>query len=150
MLPKDFRSVGREPVSDSWVYRGSKWRPRLIALACGVLTWVLTQVLHFLFYPVVDETLIVRRMPADVLAGVIIGLLLYRVMDHDYQRRAAVRARLEMIASLNHHIRNALHVISLSAYSTQNKQAIETISESVERIHRALREILPEEPPRNP
>jgi signal transduction histidine kinase len=150
MLPRDFRSVGREPVSDSWVFSGSKWRLRLIALACGVLTWVLTQVLHFLFYPVVDENLILRRMPADAFAGVIIGLLLYRVMDHAYQRQAAVRARLQMIASLNHHIRNALHVISLSVYSPQNKQTIEAISESVERIHRALREILPEEQARNP
>ena len=146
MLPQDFSSVSRAPLGDSWVYRGSKWRLRLIAAACGVLIWVLTQVLHFLFYPVVDEALILRRMPADALAGVVVGLLLYRVMEQAYRRRAAVLSRLEMIASLNHHIRNALHVISLSAYSTQNKQAIEAISESVERIHRALRDILPEEP----
>jgi signal transduction histidine kinase len=147
MLPRDFSSARRAPVSDSWVYRGSKWRLRLIATACGVLIWVLTQVLHFLFYPVVDEVLILRRMPADVLAGVVVGLLLYRVMEHAYRRRAAVIARLEMIASLNHQIRNALHVISLSAYTTQNKKAIEVIGESMERIQRALRDILPGEPP---
>jgi hypothetical protein len=67
-------------------------------------------------------------------------------MDQAYQRRVAILARLEMIARLNHQIRNALHVISLSAYSTQNKIAIDTIGESVERINRSLREILPGAP----
>lgn len=147
MLPRDLSSVSRALVSDSWIYRGSKWRLRLIAAACGLLIWLLTQVLHFLFYPAIDEVLIMRRMPADAFAAVVVGLLLYRVMEQAYRGRAAVLSRLEMIATLNHHIRNALHVISLSAYSTQNKRAIEAISESVERIQRALKEILPEEPP---
>jgi len=48
-----------------------------------------------------------------------------------------------MIAELNHHIRNALETISLSAYTTQNRQAMEIISGAVKRIDWALREILP-------
>ncbi|MCI0350128.1 MAG: phage holin family protein [Acidobacteriales bacterium] len=132
-----------EPIHDQWVYRGGKWRPRLVAIACGILTWGITQLLHFLLSP---AELILRRMPGDVFGGVLVGLLLYRVMDQAYQQRAAVLARLETIARLNHQIRNALHVISLSAYTTQNKQAIDTIGESVERINRSLREILPEIP----
>jgi signal transduction histidine kinase len=146
MLPQDSQSGTGERVQDQWTYRGTKWRPRLVAIACGALAWGITQLLHFLLYPVVDETLILRRMPADLFAGVLVGLLLYRVMDQAYQRRAAIVARLEGIARLNHHIRNALHVISLSAYTTQNKLAIETIGESVDRISSALREILPEVP----
>jgi signal transduction histidine kinase len=136
----------RETVREQWVYRAGKWRPRLVAIGCGVLTWAITQLLHFLLYPVVEEDMIVRRMPADMLAGVLVGVLLYRVMDQAYKRRTAVLARLETIADLNHHIRNALHVISLSAYTTQNKLAIDAIDESVERINRALREILPSLP----
>jgi hypothetical protein len=135
-----------ETVRDPWIYRAGKWRPRLVAISCGFVTWAITQLLHFLFYPVVDETLILKRMPADILAGVLVGLLLYRVMDQAYKRRAAVLERLEVIARLNHQIRNALHVISLSAYSTQNKLAIDTIRESVERINRSLREVLPQVP----
>jgi signal transduction histidine kinase len=141
MLAQD-QPVRHGSLSDPWIYRGSKWRPRLLAIVSGAGIWAITQILHFLLNPVLDRDLILRRMPADLLAGVLVGLLLYRVMGHAYQRHAAIVARLEMIARLNHHIRNALHVISLSAYTTQNKEAIETIGESVERINRALREIL--------
>jgi signal transduction histidine kinase len=143
MLPQDPQSVSGERVQDLWVYRGSKWRPRGVAALIGAFTWAITQLLHFLLNPVVDRDLILRRMPADLLAGLLVGLLVYRVLVQAYQSRVAILARLEMIARLNHHIRNALHVISLSAYTTQNKRAIDTISESVERINRALREVLP-------
>jgi signal transduction histidine kinase len=133
-------------VLDQWVYRAGKARLRLVAITCAVLAWGITQLLHFLLYPVVDETMILRRMPADMLGGILVGWLLYRVMDEAYGRRLAVLERLQIIARLNHQIRNALHVISLSAYTTQNKTAIDTIGESVDRINRSLREVLPEVP----
>lgn len=135
-----------ELVQEQWVYRAGKARLRLVAVACAILAWAVTQLLHFLLYPVFEETMILRRMPADMLGGVLVGLLLYRVMDQAYERRAAVLERLQIIGRLNHQIRNALHVISLSAYSTQNKHAIDTIGQSVERISRSLREVLPEVP----
>jgi hypothetical protein len=44
---------------------------------------------------------------------------------------------------MNHHIRNALCGISLSTSSIQDQQSIRVISEGVEQIDWALREILP-------
>jgi signal transduction histidine kinase len=142
-MPEGIQPVSRYVTLDAWIFRGSKWRPRVVAIAIGALTWAITQLLHFLLYPLFDRDLILRRMPADVMAGVLVGLLFYRVLHQAYERRAAILDRLEMISRLNHLIRNALHVISLSAYTTQNKRAIDTIGESVERISSALREILP-------
>lgn len=66
-----------------------------------------------------------------------------RTMDQVCERRENVALRLRTIADMNHHIRNALQTIQLSAYSTKDQQAIGEISEAVERIQWALREVLP-------
>jgi C4-dicarboxylate-specific signal transduction histidine kinase len=43
---------------------------------------------------------------------------------------------------MNHHIRNALQVIELSAHSTRNADAIASITEAVARIEKVLRELV--------
>jgi hypothetical protein len=48
---------------------------------------------------------------------------------------------------MNHHIRNALAAISLSTDTIQNQQSIGVISQSVDRIAWALREVLPRSQP---
>ena len=75
--------------------------------------------------------------------GFIAGWFVMRTLDQVIERRENVAARLKMIADINHHIRNALQSIQLSAYSTKDQQAISDISEAVERIQWALREVLP-------
>jgi two-component sensor histidine kinase len=54
-----------------------------------------------------------------------------------------LRQRLEVIAEMNHHVRNALQVISLSTYSSADQKQLAAIKESVNRIQWALREVLP-------
>jgi hypothetical protein len=56
-------------------------------------------------------------------------------------------ARMQVIAEMNHHIRNALSPISLSLDATEDQQLERVISEAVDRIDWALREILPREIP---
>ncbi|MFB3917355.1 MAG: hypothetical protein ACE14M_11535 [Terriglobales bacterium] len=87
---------------------------------------------------------------ANVLVAVLGGLLLMKVMTAERARVLEARAqhqamlqRLEMIAELNHHVRNALEMIQLSAHTTQNKELIQNIHTSVTRIQWALRELLP-------
>ncbi len=58
------------------------------------------------------------------------------------QRREAALLRMQVISEMNHHIRNALAAVTLSADSIQNQQCVRVISESVDRIEWALREIL--------
>ena len=80
---------------------------------------------------------------SDALAGVVAGVLVFRILQYERDRRRALRQRLEIIADMNHHVRNALQVISLSAYSSSDRQQLEAIKESVSRIQWALREVLP-------
>ncbi|HTR23132.1 MAG TPA: hypothetical protein VMI10_04065 [Terriglobales bacterium] len=56
-------------------------------------------------------------------------------------------ARMQVIADMNHHIRNALAPISLSVDAIENQQLIGVISDGVDRIDWALREVLPREMP---
>jgi signal transduction histidine kinase len=61
-----------------------------------------------------------------------------------YQRRRNryLAERLEVLADMNHHVRNDLQVIQYSAYMTKDKQHIQRIEQSLGRIDWALREVL--------
>ncbi|MGZ4835576.1 MAG: hypothetical protein ACXVZZ_08060 [Terriglobales bacterium] len=80
---------------------------------------------------------------SDSPAAVIAGVLVFRLLQYERDRRNLIRHRLEIIAEMNHHVRNALQVISLSAYSNADQQQLNAVKESVNRIQWALREILP-------
>ncbi len=61
-----------------------------------------------------------------------------------YQRRQNryLAERLEVIADMNHHVRNDLQVIQYSAYMTKDKEHIQRIERSLSGIDWALREVL--------
>lgn len=80
---------------------------------------------------------------SDTLAAVIAGVLVYRLLQYEHDRREQLRQRLEIIAEMNHHVRNALQVIALSGYSADSELQIERIREGVNRIQWALKEVLP-------
>ena len=44
---------------------------------------------------------------------------------------------------MNHHVRNALQVISFAGYSTDSEQQLEHIRQGMNRIQWALQEVLP-------
>ncbi len=83
------------------------------------------------------------RALANASAGIAAGLGVAGLLEQTRERRQSVVARLAMVEDMNHHIRNALEAIELSAYATQNEVAIHQIQEAVERIEWSLREILP-------
>ena len=86
-----------------------------------------------------------ERIMAETGSALILGLLAAKLLHNAYSARQQALARLQIIAELNHHVRNALEVISLSAYITRDEEAIRRITEGVNRIDWALREILPRE-----
>ena len=77
---------------------------------------------------------------SDALSSLIIGALFFL---YGHTRRKQFARRLETIALMNHHIRNALQVISASAYAPEQAREMGAIEDSVNRIQWALREILP-------
>lgn len=79
----------------------------------------------------------------DLLTALFAGALFYRLMVYERERRAWLRQRLEVIAEINHYVRNGLQAISLSANPASNQQQVTALHEGIERVEFALKEILP-------
>jgi len=101
----------------------------LFALGAFVQAWL-----------VVDGVRGVMEYLDDLILGLLAGLL---VFAYEQQRHNAMLKRIQVIADMNHHVRNALQAITLSRYA-ENTQQIQVIDESAKRIQWALRELLPQ------
>ncbi len=75
----------------------------------------------------------------DVFIGIFAALV---VFAYEQRRYRATLEKVQVIAAMNHHVRNALQAISYAPYTEQATQ-IKLVEESVSRIEWALREILP-------
>ncbi len=62
---------------------------------------------------------------------------------YERRRRRYLEARLEVIREMNHHVRNALEVLSYTAMQQADEKTKAMMRDSVIRIDWALREILP-------
>jgi hypothetical protein len=81
---------------------------------------------------------------SDALAGLLAGVLFFKVLSAGRVQRQLVLQRLETISEMNHHIRNALQVISLTVHSrSEQAEEVGNIDRAVNRVEWALREILP-------
>ena len=120
----------------------SRWRDLLLFLMVVLVVGALGLAFDWLL---VKEG--VKRLDVMVLSngltGVAVGLLYLQLSRVEHERRAQVRQQLRTIAEMNHHIRNALQVIAYASAATDKTQSMELISQSVERIEWALREVLP-------
>ena len=83
-------------------------------------------------------------LASSLLVGLVAGAFVYFLALRERQRRAYVECRLRVIADMNHHIRNALQVITF--YNRTGAKQQVGIVEAVERIQWALREVLPQLP----
>ncbi len=108
-------------------------------------SFLVTELLHYLLVPDLGRHR--ERLLAEGLSAFIVSCLIAKLASIHRRQHRITMARMQVIAEMNHHIRNALTAISLSAHITENKQLIHVLSEGVERIDWALREILPRETP---
>lgn len=113
-----------------------------IALMAGLIVFGIGSGLDWLLLRE-REARLVAIETSDLLGGAITGLLVFRLMQYERDRRQRLRQKLEVIAQMNHHVRNALQIISYSAASSADKQQFQALQESMDRIQWALREILP-------
>jgi hypothetical protein len=99
----------------------------------------------FLVAVISDILIVYRHMNGylvlldDLLLGLIMGWL---VFHYEKRRTRYLRERLRTIADMNHHVRNALQVISLATYAQSDEGLERTVRESSQRIEWSLREIL--------
>jgi signal transduction histidine kinase len=120
-------------------------RSTVVPVAVGLVSFAVTEFMHYLLVP--DLGRLWERLLAEGLSALVVALLTAGLMHQANKRREAALLRVQVIAALNHHIRNALAAISFSTDSIQNQQSIEVISQSVDRIEWALREVLPRSHP---
>jgi signal transduction histidine kinase len=101
--------------------------------------------MHYLLVP--DLGRHHERLLAEGLSAIVVTCLIAKLANITRQQRQLTMARVQVIAEMNHHIRNALTPVSLSVDAIDNQQLNRVISEAVNRIEWALREILPRETP---
>ncbi len=130
-------------VDEAQVNRESRRKLLLVIVGFAMAAFLVTELMHYLLVP--DLGPYRERIMAEGGSALILGMLAAKLLYNAYNARQQALARLQVIAALNHHVRNALEVISLSAYITHDEEAIRRITEGVNRIDWALREILPRE-----
>ena len=118
---------------------------RLVPVAVGLASSAVTELMHYLLVP--DLGRLWERLLAEGLSAVVVALLTAGLIHQANKRREAALLRMQVIAEMNHHIRNALAAISLSTDAIQNQQSIRVISQSVDRITWALQQVLPRSQP---
>ena len=80
---------------------------------------------------------------SDAITALLIGALVAHMAVLYRQREAYAQARVERIAEMNHHVRNALQVITYWSLEEKEKRQVELVQDAVNRIQWALREVLP-------
>jgi hypothetical protein len=116
-----------------------------VSLGVGLISFLATEFMHYLLVPDIGGKW--ERILAEAVSSALVALLTARLIVNMNERRQAALLRMQVISEMNHHIRNALAAICLSTDAIHNQQCIRVISESVERVEWALREVLPRERP---
>jgi hypothetical protein len=115
-----------------------------LARCLGVL--LLVAVVGFIF----DRMLVKEGVPrtdilieSNLLTGIVAAAFYAYFSEAERERRKLVQQRLRTIAEMNHHIRNALQIITYAASAQKREDSVQLIRGSVERIEWSLREVLP-------
>ena|SRR5579884_2340978 len=128
------------PQTESAHTRKRIFRPGAQALVSGLI------VLVFLIFA--DQVSLYfgltgsQRVIDDICGAIIAGVLVYW---NERRRVKFLAEKLNTIELLNHHVRNALQVITYSVYRQGKAEQVAEIQDAVSRIDWALREILPGE-----
>ena len=137
------RASARRP--SAWAEPTSRRFVLGAALGVGLVSFLATEFMHYLLVPDIGRSQ--ERLLAEGLSAFIVSCLTAKLAHITWKQHRLTVARMQVIAEMNHHIRNALAPISLSADVTDNQQLVRVISQGVDRIDWALREILPREIP---
>jgi hypothetical protein len=143
--PVEARVQSPEPIENHYELTSpAPQRPRRTLLKAFIVA-----VAVFVVSSVADLIMLYEHAPvrrtieiSDAISAAVIGLLTYQLLRFQQQRRERLRQRVAAISEMNHHVRNALQIISLSSHG-KSQEEIAAIRESVNRIQWALRELLP-------
>ncbi|SRR6266567_960814 len=117
--------------------RSSFFRALIFGSFLGLLGEVWSLVVHSRGLNYFDEVWI-----QNIFTGSAAFVLVFVYFE---ERRLRYSNRMEEIAFLNHHIRNALTAINLSRYAGDDSMRLEIVSDASQRIERTLRKISEQE-----
>jgi hypothetical protein len=78
----------------------------------------------------------------NAFTGTVAGGLVFFYLE---ERRLRTSKRMDEIAFLNHHIRNALNAINLSSYAADDSVRLEIVADASRRIENTLRKLSEQE-----
>lgn len=137
-------AVSTNPRSGGWLSSASGHTTIVVALAIGFVVYAAVGTSDWAMFGAGFSPFKIM-LGSDAVAAILAFAFSLKLMRDAQKRRAAVRRRLQVIGDANHHIRNALELIQLSAQTTHDQQVIAQISVAVDRIQWVLRELLDED-----
>ncbi len=110
----------------------------LLAMLCGL-------VIGFCGYAVDHFVHGINELyTSDLYTCIVASLLCYTLMVYDKRRRVILARRMEIVAEVNHHIRNALTAVVFSAAVQKDPMLQAVIEDATARIDWVLTTILPD------
>jgi hypothetical protein len=80
---------------------------------------------------------------ANLLTGCVVAALFLQTRSRTREKERLLEQKLETIAVMNHHVRNALQVVAYYGYQHDDDKAGRLLNESIARIEWTLKEVLP-------
>jgi hypothetical protein len=115
--------------------------PLLWGLAAAIVFFVIDNFLDHLMLRITSPNVALEI--SDAITAILIGAMVAQMAVLYRQRQLQALARVQRIAEMNHHVRNALQVITYWSLAEKEKRQVELVQDAVNRIQWALREILP-------
>ena len=125
-----------------WLSRASRLQLILAAIVFAVLVWIVDTALDSLMIHF-DSTRRELLFISGAVTAALAGCLMLWVLLIQRTRHIETEERLRVIGDMNHHVRNALQVISYWGLQERNRQQLGFIHDAVDRIEWALRDVLP-------
>lgn len=125
-----------------WLARASRLRLLGTALSFAVVVFLCDTGLDFLMIRF-DSSRRELLLVSDAVTAVLAGSLMLWILLVQRMRQLESQQRMQVIADMNHHVRNALQVISYWGMMEADRSQLRFIAEAVERIEWALRDVLP-------
>jgi hypothetical protein len=117
--------------------------PWLLGITVGAVFFAIDDFLDHLMLRLTSARVALEI--SDAITAILIAALVAHLVLLYRERQRMAESRVQRIAEMNHHVRNALLVISYWSLAEKEKRQVELVQDAVNRIQWALREVLPRE-----
>ncbi len=122
------------------VWDSTRPRPGFAAAGVGFVSFLVTELMHALLVPDIGRRW--ERLLAEGVSALVVGLLTCMLMKSVNRHRAATLLRWQVISDMNQHVRTALADICMTLEAIPDQPSVQRISQDVDHIDWALKEIL--------